>query len=177
MRDLSWFKKFLDQYNGTSLFDHRPVECVIELDACLTSLGGCWKNFVYHLAIPLGYNSMGIVHLEMINILVALKLFKNMWSGKKVLIKCDNQAVVTVLRSGRTKDPFLGAFARNVWFTAAVADVELQYTHVLGKNNRTADLLSRWQNSPSNIVELKCLVPDAIWLSVDLTELELDVTL
>ena len=177
MRDLSWFKKILDQYNGTSLFDHRPVECVIELDACLTGLGGCWKNFVYHLAIPLGYNSMGIVHLEMINILVALKLFKNMWSGKKVLIKCDNQAVVTVLRSGRTKDPFLGACARNVWFTAAVADVELQYTHVLGKNNRTADLLSRWQNSPSNVVELKCLVPDAIWLSVDLTELELDVTL
>ena len=61
MRDLSWFKNFLDQYNGTSLFDHRPVECVIELDACLTGLGGCWKNFVYHLAIPLGYNSMGIV--------------------------------------------------------------------------------------------------------------------
>ena len=94
-----------------------------------------------------------------------------------MLIKCDNQAVVTVLRSGRTKDPFLGACARNVWFTAAVADVELQYTHVLGKNNRTADLLSRWQNSPSNVVELKYLVPDAIWLSVDLTELELDVTL
>ena len=85
--------------------------------------------------------------------------------------------MVTVLRSGRTKDPFLGACARNVWFTAALADVELQYTHVLGKNNRTADLLSRWENSPGNLVELKCLVPDAIWLSVDFKELELDVTL
>ena len=42
--------------------------------------------------------------------------------------------MVTVLRSGRTKDPCLGgAFARNVWFTAALAGVELQYTHVLGK--------------------------------------------
>ena len=56
----------------------------------------------------LGYNRMGIVHLEMTNILVALKLFKNMWTGKKVLIKCNNQAVVTVLRSGCTKEPSLG---------------------------------------------------------------------
>ena len=176
-RDLNWFQKFLDQYNGTSLFDHRPIDCVFELDACLTGLGGCWKNFVYHLPIPLGYKEMGIVHLEMINVLVALKLFKSMWSGKKVLIKCDNQAVVTVLTSGRTKDPFLGACARNVWFTAALADVELQYTHVLGKYNRTADLLSRWQNSASNVLELSSLVQDPVWLNVKMQDLEIDVSL
>ena len=113
-RDLNWFQNFLDKYNGTSLFDHRPIDCVIELDAYLTVHGGCWKNFVYHLPIPLGYKQMRGVHLEVINIFVALKLFKNMWSSRKVLIKCDSQAVVTVLRSGHTKDPFLKAYARNV---------------------------------------------------------------
>ena len=63
---------------------------MIELDACQTGLGGCWKNFVYHLTIPLGYKQMGIVHLEMINIFVALKLFQIMWSSKEVLVNCDN---------------------------------------------------------------------------------------
>ena len=55
--------------------------------------------------------------------------------------------------------------------------LNLQYAHVLGQNNRMADLLSRWQNSPSNLVKHKCLVPDAIWLNIDIKELELNVNL
>ena len=101
-RDLAWFRKFLEQYNGVSIY----ADFVVQLDACLTGMGGCWKNLIYHLPIPLGYKSMGIVHLEMINILVATKLFKNVWSGYKFLVQCDNEAVVSVLQTGRTQDPF-----------------------------------------------------------------------
>ena len=49
-----------------------------------------------------------IVHLKMVNMLVSVKLFQAQWPGRKVLIKCDNEAVVTVLRSGKARDPFLG---------------------------------------------------------------------
>ena len=38
--DLRWFGKFLPLYNGVSLYDHRPVDFTLELDACLTGLGG-----------------------------------------------------------------------------------------------------------------------------------------
>ena len=113
--DLAWFRKFLEQYNGVSIYDHKNADFVVQLDACLTGMGGCWKNLIYHLPIPLGYKSMGIVHLEMINILVATKLFKNAWSGYKILVQCDNEAVVSVLQTGRTQDPFLGACAHNIW--------------------------------------------------------------
>ena len=99
---------------------------------------------IYHLPIPLGYKSMGIVHLEIINILVATKLFKNVWSGYKILVQCDNEAVVSVLQTGRTQDPFLGACARNIWYLAALENIHLQYVHIPGKRNITADLLSRW---------------------------------
>ena len=34
------FDKFLDKYNGRAFFDHKPVCGVLELDACLTGLGG-----------------------------------------------------------------------------------------------------------------------------------------
>ena len=73
--DLNWFQKCLDQCTGRSLFDHRLIDCVIEFDVCLTGLGCCWKNFVYHIAIMLGYKKMKIVLLEMINVFVTLKLF------------------------------------------------------------------------------------------------------
>ena len=113
-RDLMWFGKFLPLYNGVSLYDHRPVDFTLELDACLTGLGGRWSKFVYHLPIARGFMNFSIVHLEMVNILLAVRLFQVQWSGRRVLIRCDNEAVVSVLRSGRTRDPYLGACARNI---------------------------------------------------------------
>ena len=126
-----------------SMYEHKKTDYTVELDACLTGLGGACKNMVYHVPITLGYRQFTIVHLEMINILVALRLFGNTWKGNRVLIKCDNEAVVSVLRTGKARNPFLGACARNIWYGAAIQDVEMQYVHVSGKNNRKADLLSR----------------------------------
>ena len=39
-RDLRWFAKFLSDYNGISMYDHRRVDATLELDACLTGFGG-----------------------------------------------------------------------------------------------------------------------------------------
>ena len=129
---------------------------------------------MYHVPIPLGYEQLTIVHLEMVNILVALKLFGQKWKGNRVLIKCDNEAVVSVLRSGKARDPFLGACARNIWYLSALQDVEMQYVHVLGKNNRRADLLSRWTGNQQDIRELCSLISDPIWLNTDLSVLEIN---
>ena len=174
MRDIRWFSKFLPLYNGISMYGHKPVNQVLELDACLTGLGGRWQNQVYHLSIPLGYRSMSIVHLEMVNILVAVRLFAKQWQGVKLLVKCDNEAVVKVLQSGRARDPLLGAFARNIWYVAALADIDIQYVHVMGKANRVADLLSRWTNSWSDQCELMGLIGVCKWLPTSLDLLEID---
>ena len=50
-RDLRWFSKFLPLYNGVSLYDHRPTDMTLELDVCLTGLGGRSVNFIYYLPI------------------------------------------------------------------------------------------------------------------------------
>ena len=84
---------------------------------------------------------MSIVHLDMVNILLAVRVFANHWTGKRVLVKCDNQAVVSTLTCGRARDPFLGACAHNIWYETALRDIDVQYIHVLGQNNRTADFL------------------------------------
>ena len=129
---------------------------------------------VYHMSIPLGFKGLNIVHLEMLNILVAVKLFCTHWKGMNILIHCDNFAVVNVLRSGRARDPYLAVCARNIWLWAATYDIQFIYTRVSGKNNRTADLLSRWTNSPSNVAELNILVPSPRWVLVGLEALEID---
>ena len=160
-RDLNWFDQFLPLHNGVSIYGHKPTSEILELDACLTGLGGRWQNIVYHLPIHRGYANLGIVQLEMINILVVLRTFGSTWKGKRILVKCDNDAVVHVLNTGRTKDPYLGACARNVWL-----DVDLQYIHVMGKDNRAADLLSRWQNTCHNHKEPQTLIGNPVCANV-----------
>ena len=43
-RNLKWFEKFLPLYNGISLYQHKNVDSVLYLDACLTGLGGRWNH-------------------------------------------------------------------------------------------------------------------------------------
>ena len=165
-RDRRCFARFLEKYNGVSMYTHRKVDHVVELDACLDGIGAVWKNYVYHLPIPKHYLNLTIVHLEMINILVAIKAFGPFWAQKKVLVKCDNQAVVSVLKHSRTKDAFLAACARNIWLLAAWYDLEMDYVHIQGKENVVADLLSRWKNTPNNVLKLHSHIADPLWLNV-----------
>ena len=166
MRDIRWFVKFVDRYNGISYFDHKVVAATIELDACLTGFGGRWGNLVYNVPIRKNYMNLAITQLETLNILVAVPLFAAYWHRKTVHIKCDNLAAVQVLTSGKTRDPFLGACARNVWMVAAQWDIDVTYSHIPGCKNDVADLLSRWQNMAAQQVLLNSQVPSHIWVPI-----------
>ena len=173
-RDLRWFLNFLPDFNGVALYDHKKVAFQVHLDACLQGLGDVFSNLVYHVPIPLEFSNLNIVHLEMINIVVVLKLFCNHWAKQSVKVFCDNIAVVQVLQSGSTRDPYLAAAARNVWLLAAKYDIDITYVHISGKSNRTADLLSRWTGSVKNCQELNSLVPNVIWMETSLSLLDLN---
>ena len=176
-RDLAWFDKFFPSCNGISMYEHKKSDSTLELDTCLMGMGGCWGQYVYHLPINRGFANLDIVHLEMVNILMALCLFGRAWSGTRILVKCDNDAVVKVLNAGKARDAFLGACAHNIWYLAATADISLQYVHVLGKDNTVADLLSRWQYSEQNVAHLHQFIQNPIWQSVDVAMLDVDYTL
>ena len=173
-RDLHWFKCFLTQFYGVSLFDHTKIDGVLELDSCLTGLGGRWGRYVFHLPLEKHLQNLPIVHLEMINILVAICTFAKYWFRKHILVTCDNIAIVQALTSGNTKDPFLATCARNVWLTAALVNIDLDYKHIRGCDNQTADLLSRWCFMVEQFARLHTLVHDPIWMETNTQILDLD---
>ena len=90
-RDLKWFNTFLPVYNGVTFFHYIPTRNVY-LGACTTGLGPIYETQVYALALPKHWQAVNIASLEMINILVALKVWHLQWSGHRVWIHCDNQA-------------------------------------------------------------------------------------
>ena len=103
-RDLNWFTKFLPTFNGVAFFKHTRIQTHVELDASLQGLGAMCGQEIYAIALPLGYKYYGIVQLEMLNILVAIRTWGLLWRGQKVVTHCDNQGVVAVLKSGHTRD-------------------------------------------------------------------------
>ena len=91
-KDIQWFLNFL----------------TLHLDASLTGLGVIWNNRVYSTPIiQIPDFDLNIVHLEMWNIVIALKMWGQFWSYSSLTIYCDNLAVVQVIHSHNTKDPLV----------------------------------------------------------------------
>ena len=100
----------------------------------------------------------------MLNILVTIRIRKKFFQIKRILIKCDNQSVVSVLNSGRTCDLTLSAIARNIMMETATHDIELQMVHILGADNKIADLLSRWYITKNPHLILEQFISNLEWL-------------
>ena len=176
-KDLKWFATFLKQFNGIVHYDVKPVQAELHLDACLTGFGGIFDNQCYALAIPKNFNNYSIVHLEMVNIVVALKIRATQWACKKLHTKCDNMAVVDVFTSGRTKDTILACCARNIWLLSAIYNISIHIEHIPRKSNIVADLLSRFKFDAASWHFLEQYVPNCIWVPthIDLTKLNYDL--
>ena len=146
-RDLAWYQVFLTSYNGVSFYYQPPISKSIFLDASLEGLGGSYDNYisyVYMLPIPKSFRDYNIAHLEILNVVVALKIWGQVWANKSIELRCDNLAVVEILSLGKARDSIMATCARNIWLLAAMYNINLVVTHIRGRDNCVADLLSRW---------------------------------
>ena len=177
LKDLNWFNTFLCSYNGVTFYDNKPIQAVIELDASFTGLGAIFENMIYALPLPHQHLGFNITQLEMLNIMVALKVWGYCWSNMPIEIKCDNLAVVQVLQEGRARDPLLATIARNIWMLTSVFNIQLSVSHIAGKNNAIADLLSRWWETNNRDQKLSSLLPHWQWIPthIDLLKLNHDI--
>ncbi len=88
-----------------------------------------------------------ISQLELLNTMIALKVFGHVLQGKIVHVRCDNAAAVSVVSTGRAKCKVLLQISREVWRITANNKIEIQVSHIKGQDNDLADLLSRAHKS------------------------------
>ena len=171
--DLNWFNTF---WFSTIVLPFVIIKLYMQLYfGCLFAgfRGGTFDKMIYALSLPLGFNNYTFIYLEILNLVVALKIWGSYWKDKTVEIKCDNMAVVEVLRSGRACDSTLAMCARNMSLLSAIFNVELVVNHISGCHNVAVDLLSRWQGTMADFNKLQNIMPDHTWIPVhiDLTKL------
>ena len=147
--DNDWWVTFLPLLDGVSLtkpdvwsFDNFQFAT----DACLTGDGATCQDQCFSIVFPLNIvkEAVHITALELFVVVVVVRAWAPLFAHHQFIVSCDNDAAVTVINSGITRDPFMQRCLRQLWFTASVYDFEIRASFVPGDHNLLPDALSRW---------------------------------
>ena len=145
--DVRFFRNLLPHYNGVKIIDKTLVQCqdTLELDACTTGCGAFTGTHYYAEQFPseVLQQQHPIAHLELLNIVVALKTWADEWAGHRILVFCDNMNSCIAIQSGRTRDQYMQSCVREIFMWSARHDIELIAQHRPGVQMVRADALSR----------------------------------
>ena len=98
----------MKSFNGVVYFNKPPIQQNIYVDASLKYLGRVWGSGVYSTLVPIDViGERTIAQYEFYNVLLAIQLWASDLTNKTVCVHCDNQSVVTVINSGKSRDLFL----------------------------------------------------------------------
>ena len=146
-RDIAWWARFMEEYNGISLmwmFKEPTTDQVLATDACKRGYGGIMNNEYIRGRFPSPWQNKNIATLELWAVIVAIKTWADQLRGKYFWIHVDNEAVASILNSGRGRDPELQEGLREVAYIAAKNQFVIKARHIPGVDNRIPDWLSRW---------------------------------
>ena len=173
--DLQMWNTFLQEFNGKSLFLqqgwHSNQTLNLYTDAAKTVgfgaiLGNEWFSGIW----PSQWKQYDITILEFYPIVIALHLWANKLSNKRIILYTDNEAVMHILNNNTSKDKALLGLIRALVLQCLKFNIVFRSEHVPGQHNVLADLLSRSQlqafyakapmanKNPTQIPE--CLLPN-----------------
>ena len=130
-KDLTWWNKFMDQHNGTSimwLIQKSNIDELLATDACLTGIGGKCENNYYYSEIPEDWQPnycKSIAHFEMLALIIAIKIWAQKITQHKFAVACDNMSVVQIINCGRSKDKLLQDMLRELTYCLVQAQAEM----------------------------------------------------
>ena len=153
-RDIEMWKMFIDQWNGKGLFlsplwDTSDTLSLFTDASGSLGYGGIFQNrwFQGHwlTSQQLGKQGISILWQELYAINVAFHLWGPHWTSKRIQFHCDNQGVVEVINSRRSKVPRVMELVRDLTLCTLRHHFYFRAVHVPGSNNNIADSLSRFQ--------------------------------
>ena len=146
--DLQWWASFLPRWNGVSMFaGGHPHRFSVTVTSDASGSWGCGafncQGGWFQLQWPESWSSIHITVKELLPIVMSVAVWGHRWQGKCVRCRCDNAAVVAIIRKGSSKEPRVMHLMRSLFFFLASYDITLWSVHVPGILNGAADALSR----------------------------------
>ena len=146
--DLSWWSLFLPIWNGVGMMAGVVKSTVTDI---LTSdASGNWGCGAYTstgewfmLQWPHSWTGIHITVKELLPIVLAVALWGRRWFSDSVICRCDNAAVVAILKSGWGKNEWAMHLLRSLFFWLVRYQLTIVGEHIPGSCNGAADALSR----------------------------------
>ena len=158
--DLNWFISYLPQWNGRSYIPTQQVAKTIYIDACMKGIGATDGTHAYAAEVtPMTTELYNITEIEGLNVLLACNAFLTTENAAStVMVRCDNMPAVNVFTTGRGHNHLLLDVAPRLWMLQATLHIKILFHHIPGADNKTADILSRAFNGPSQYKEAVDLI-------------------
>lgn len=143
--DLMWWKTFARGWNGTSIIVRlgQPEVTMVSDASGVWGCGAWSENSWFQMEWDEASREKNISVKELLPIIIAAVVWGPQWKGKSVCARCDNKAVVDVLRSRTSKEKDLMQLLRCLFFLEACHQFQLSSEHIAGVDNELADDLSR----------------------------------
>ena len=151
--DMRVWLHFLQNYNGYTPFPSQIWSTNESLNLFTDSCGSCGGGafFDNHWAVlkwPSTWDASvrrDITFLEMVPILMAIWVWSNYFTAKKLLIHTDNMALVHILNTQTSKSVNVMSLVRPLVLLCLKQNIQIKCVHVPGYTNSIADAISRFQ--------------------------------
>ena len=148
--DLLVWKNYLLTHNSKTFFlDHRFItQSSLQLftDSSSTiGYGGYYGSRWFAGLWPATCMGLNIALLEIYPICLAIKVWGSHLSNKCIMFNSDNMSVVHIVNNFTSKDPNIMALLRIIVLDCMRMKIYIRCTHIAGRNNVLADMLSRSQ--------------------------------
>lgn len=147
--DAKWWWNFLPHFKASYLIWPQQFlvpDQLVASDASLRSAGAVCGTEYYHVDFPdwLLQSSISIADLELVAVILCFKRWTSQLSGKKVVVNCDNQVVVSAINNGQVYSKFLQEGLCELVFLCCCNAIEIQARYIRSVDNRLPDFLSWW---------------------------------
>ena len=148
--DIIWWLDFLPTWPGSSLildthWTSSPSMNLYTDASGSEGWGAFWCGRWLQASWSPAQSVRPIFWKELFAVVNAVNTWGHQWAKQKILLHCDNEAVVEIWRKGSTRDTETMALVRLLYFCAARYDINVVITHIRGTDNCIADSLSRFQ--------------------------------
>lgn len=182
-QDLEMWLLFFENFNGISVFHDRfwvsNADVQLFTDSAAgkgLGFGAVFGNKWVHGVWPETWHASGITRditvLEMFPILVSLVVWGSSLQNKKILFRCDNEAVVHILNTMTSKSEKVMILVRAITLECMKHNMVIKSTHIAGKTNVLCDLISRcqlqrFQELAPEVDREPVVIPDQLWKIFD----------
>ena len=171
--DLFWWQQYVRGWNGVNFWlwnGMSPIrEVEVTSDAAGTlGFGAFWGVEWFCGRWTQQQVPLSIAYKELFPIAIAARVWGVHWCRRSVCFLSDNMAVVCILNSRTSKDPWIMHLLRCILMSAAFFGFTFCAQHVPGAINHIADALSRFQwqrfRQLAPLAQaLPVVIPQSVW--------------